>query len=146
MIAIKSLQIIRLLWLKLCPAMLSLGPFLWLWLVCVLTATAQSENDFEVRPDTFYENELLCRGEWKYPPECTNFSCDYKASWEYRDDDDQIIFTISTKNRNKWTGIGFSENQAMPETDAILGLVEERYVHVYQKPSAIAHSNHCFYI
>ena len=97
-------------------------------LFCAFTASAQStEFDDEVRPETFYDNEFMCRGEWKYPSDCSNFTCDYKASWEYLDDDDQIIFTISTKNRNKWTGIGFSDNQAMPETDTILGLVEERY-------------------
>lgn len=88
--------------------------------------TAQSDVEFEVKPETFYENELLCRGEWKFPQNCTMFDCDYKASWEYRDENDEIVFTISTKNRNKWTGIGFSDNQAMPNTDAIVGLVEER--------------------
>lgn len=101
---------------------------LCLCLLGIFHTYAQPENDYEVRPDTYYDNELLCRGEWKYPPDCSNFTCDYKASWEYRDEDDQIVFTISTKNRNKWTGIGFSEDQKMPNTDAILGLVEERYV------------------
>lgn len=67
-----------------------------------------------------------CKGEWKYPAGCNKNRCDYRASWEFLDEEDEIVFTIATKNRNKWTGIGFSENQAMPETDAILGLVEER--------------------
>lgn len=79
------------------------------------------DSDFENQ----FETELLCRGEWKSPQNCNNNNCDYKANWEYIDENDEIVFTISTKNRNKWTGIGFSENQAMPETDAILGLVEE---------------------
>lgn len=70
----------------------------------------------------------LCRGEWKYPAKCSGFGCDYKVTWEYQDESDEIAFTVSTKNRNKWTGIGFSHNQAMPETDAVLGLVEERSV------------------
>jgi len=71
-------------------------------------------------------DETHCRGEWRYPAACESVSCDYKATWEYHDEGDEIVFTISTKKRNKWTGIGFSENQAMPETDTILGLVEER--------------------
>lgn len=79
----------------------------------------------EVEADTVFETES-CRGEWKSPQNCNAFNCDYKANWEYVDDNDEIVFTISTRNRNKWTGIGFSENQAMPETDAVLGLVEER--------------------
>ena len=94
---------------------------------CISSETSRPESaSLEAEPDTVYETESLCRGEWKSPHNCNTFNCDYKASWEYIDDYDEIIFTISTKNRNKWTGIGFSENQAMPETDAVLGLVEER--------------------
>lgn len=66
-----------------------------------------------------------CEGEWKFPAKCTGYGCDYKVSWEYLDDEDDIRFTVSTKNRNKWTGIGFSIDKNMPATDAILGLVEE---------------------
>ena len=66
-----------------------------------------------------------CEGEWKYPAKCTGYGCDYKVTWEYLDDEDDIRFTVSTKNRNKWTGIGFSIDKNMPATDAILGLVEE---------------------
>ncbi|OQR69300.1 hypothetical protein BIW11_04396 [Tropilaelaps mercedesae] len=35
-----------------------------------------------------------------------------------------IDFTVTTRNY-KWTGIGFSKNRLMSETDAILGWVEE---------------------
>ena len=95
---------------------------------------AQSHHNHNLNPSdgeysepiTFYGDEKHCRGEWKYPANCEALACDYKATWEYQDAGDEIVFTISTKNRNKWTGIGFSENQAMPETDTILGLVEER--------------------
>lgn len=66
-----------------------------------------------------------CKGEWKYPSKCSGYGCDYKAIWEYVDDLDEIMFTVSTKNRNKWTGIGFSSDKSMPGTDAVLGLVEE---------------------
>ena len=66
-----------------------------------------------------------CKGEWKYPSRCTGYGCDYKATWEYLDDDDEILFTLSTKHRNKWTGIAFSNDKAMPQTDAIIGLVED---------------------
>lgn len=123
--------------------------FFWWWccfslqlLSAIITAQSYSSsveegNDFDPGSSSFftsYENPEQCRGEWKHPPDCGSppnaaagsVSCDYRAAWEYRDEDDQIVFTISTKNRNKWTGIGFSENQHMPETDAILGLVEER--------------------
>lgn len=94
------------------------------------TTAAQYETDFQVKPETFHGNEQNCAGEWKYPSNCSTFNCDYKATWEYRDENDEIIFTISTRNRNKWTGIAFSDNQAMPDTDAILGLVEERFASI----------------
>lgn len=66
-----------------------------------------------------------CKGEWKYPSRCTGYGCDYKATWEYLDAEDEIKFTISTKNKNKWTGIAFSSDRSMPATDAIIGLVED---------------------
>lgn len=53
------------------------------------------------------------------------YGCDYKVNWEYIDDADEIMFTVSTKNRHKWTGIGFSSNRSMIGTDAVIGLVEE---------------------
>lgn len=84
-------------------------------------------NDNEPRPKhNEPEEEIACKGQWMYPPNCAGYGCDYKAVWEYFDGSDEIMFAISTKNRNKWTGIGFSGNQAMPDSDAILGLVEER--------------------
>lgn len=66
-----------------------------------------------------------CKGEWRYPSRCHGYGCDYKVNWEYIDDTDEIMFTVSTKNRHKWTGIGFATNRSMPGTDAVLGLVEE---------------------
>lgn len=38
---------------------------------------------------------------------------------------DQITFTIKTKNTDTWTGIGFSEDDKMTQTDAILGWVDK---------------------
>ena len=93
------------------------------------TSQPELRSSNEAEQIAQYESESLsgqCRGEWKSPHNCNTYNCDYKANWEYIDDTDEIVFTVSTKNRNKWTGIGFSENQAMPETDAVLGLVEER--------------------
>ncbi|CAG2118561.1 unnamed protein product [Medioppia subpectinata] len=96
-------------------------------LYSVISVSSELTSDSKSYTETELDSELLCKGEWKFPNKCNTYNCDYKASWEYIDDNDEIMFTISTKNRNKWTGIGFSENQAMPETDAILGLVEERF-------------------
>ena len=47
--------------------------------------------------------------------------------WEFNENTDKINFTIQSKNtdrKNKWTGIGFSDNPSMRLTDAIIGWVE----------------------
>jgi len=71
----------------------------------------------------------FCGGEWKYPRSCKSAAedCQYVARWEYNENTDKVNFTISSKNpdkRNKWTGIGFSDNPQMRQTDAIIGWVE----------------------
>lgn len=65
-----------------------------------------------------------CSGSWRFPDSCAADDCEYTASWHYQASSDQVFFTITTRS-NKWTGIGFSTNKAMPKTDAILGWVEE---------------------
>ncbi|KAH9529334.1 hypothetical protein DERF_003224 [Dermatophagoides farinae] len=75
--------------------------------------------------DIILSENIPCLGSWRYPSNCSGFNCDYKATWQYFDESDEIVFTISTKNRNKWTGIGFSDNTYMSNSDAVLGLVEE---------------------
>src|SRR6218665_2062737 len=111
-------------------------PLISILLLCTLSlpllnAQSSSGDGEYSEPVTFYGDEAHCKGEWRHPANCESVTCDYKATWEYHDEGDEIVFTISTKNRNKWTGIGFSENQAMPETDTILGLVEERFVFLF---------------
>ncbi|XP_057333014.1 uncharacterized protein LOC130672435 isoform X4 [Microplitis mediator] len=68
-----------------------------------------------------------CGGEWKYPRSCNvkNFTCEYYIRWSYKTRKDQITFTIKTKNTDTWTGIGFSEDDKMTQTDAILGWVDK---------------------
>ena len=87
----------------------------------------EAEPEPESEPANQFENKFgtNCLGEWKYPPKCVGYECDYRATWESNDERDYIMFTISTKNKNKWTEIGFLADKFMPETDAILGLVEE---------------------
>ena len=86
-----------------------------------------SDNKKKVTDPTPHGDQQMsdCSGEWKYPSRCTGYGCDYKITWEYIDESDEISFLLSTKSRNKWTGIGFSNDKAMPQSDAIIGLVEE---------------------
>jgi len=49
------------------------------------------------------------------------------ARWQFDENTDKINFTIESRNpekKNKWTGIGFSNDPSMRLTDAIIGWVE----------------------
>ncbi|KPJ20098.1 Cell surface glycoprotein 1 [Papilio machaon] len=75
--------------------------------------------------------EDKCGGQWKLPADCDpkNKTCEYHATWEYlglKRGKDSIKFTITTKYSKLWTGIGFSNNQKMSQTDAVLGWVDPR--------------------
>ncbi|XP_028170517.1 uncharacterized protein LOC114360136, partial [Ostrinia furnacalis] len=72
-----------------------------------------------------------CGGYWQHPANCSvaNNTCEYHASWEYlglKRGKDSIRFTIKTKHTNQWTGIGFSNDRKMSQTDAVIGWVESR--------------------
>lgn len=60
-----------------------------------------------------------CGGEWKTPRNCdpANLTCEYSAKWEYLPRSDEIKFTITTSHTEKWTGIGFSDNERMVSED-----------------------------
>ncbi|CAK9300686.1 unnamed protein product [Gordionus sp. m RMFG-2023] len=62
--------------------------------------------------------------EWKYPKDCVEDECVYKATWIYEPETDKIAFTIKSKaSITKWTGIGFSKGRVMPNSDVIFGWV-----------------------
>lgn len=54
----------------------------------------------------------VCYGDWRWPPGCRD--CDYRISWNYLDDTDEIEFSIETRApSNWWTGVGFSPTGTM---------------------------------
>lgn len=54
----------------------------------------------------------LCYGDWRWPPDCRD--CDYRISWSYLDETDEIEFSIETRApSNWWTGVGFSPTGTM---------------------------------
>ena len=59
-----------------------------------------------------------CGGQYRYPPRCDESEsskkvCEYVAKWEYLYKNDEIKFTIKTIHTDKWTGIGFSNDEKM---------------------------------
>lgn len=54
----------------------------------------------------------VCYGDWRWPTKCRD--CDYRVSWNYLDDTDEIEFSVETRApSNWWTGIGFSPTGTM---------------------------------
>ncbi|XP_067212529.1 uncharacterized protein [Linepithema humile] len=68
-----------------------------------------------------------CGGKWRYPRNCSpeNGTCEYAIQWTYKGRKDLITFEISTMNTNTWTGVGFSDDSSMSQTDAVLGWVDK---------------------
>jgi hypothetical protein len=75
-----------------------------------------------------YELDNECQGFWQFPRDCNvlNHTCEYYAKWETVGRGDEMKFYIETSNTNTWTGIGFSDNQKMTQTDAVVGWVDPR--------------------
>lgn len=68
-----------------------------------------------------------CKGFWKQPRNCSpeKFDCEYYVSWETVGHGDEMRFTIQTTHTDTWTGIGFSDDGKMSQTDAVLGWVDK---------------------
>lgn len=64
-----------------------------------------------------------CQGNWKYPIECRS-NCTYNLLWKYRPIDDTIDFMVSTKFPNRWTGVGFTRNRNLINSDGIFAWIE----------------------
>nr|XP_024214773.1 uncharacterized protein LOC106679441 isoform X2 [Halyomorpha halys] len=69
----------------------------------------------------------FCQGEWSYPKNCDlkKRECEYHATWHYISSKGHIQFSISTTNTQLWTGIAFSKDHKMAQTDAIIGWVDK---------------------
>ncbi|XP_073993780.1 DOMON-like domain-containing protein nahoda isoform X1 [Rhodnius prolixus] len=88
------------------------------------SATASQETSEE---QTNAEKWTKCKGFWSYPKGCnlTAGECVYYASWHLKSKTGRIHFTIVTKNTNTWTGIAFSRDHKMSQTDAVIGWVDK---------------------
>lgn len=68
-----------------------------------------------------------CRGHWQYPRDCDSvkMNCEYYAGWSTVGRGNEMRFKIQTTNTDTWTGIGFSNDEKMSQTDAIIGWVDK---------------------
>uniref|UniRef100_A0A1I7UX56 EGF-like domain-containing protein n=1 Tax=Caenorhabditis tropicalis TaxID=1561998 RepID=A0A1I7UX56_9PELO len=64
-------------------------------------------------------NGDVCYGDFRYPAGCSD--CEYKLSWNYQEDSDEIEFSLETRvPDNSWTGVGFSKDGTMLDADMII--------------------------
>uniref|UniRef100_A0AC35UFT7 EGF-like domain-containing protein n=1 Tax=Rhabditophanes sp. KR3021 TaxID=114890 RepID=A0AC35UFT7_9BILA len=63
----------------------------------------------------------LCFGEMRHPAGCLSGECEYRLSWNLDEINDKIEFSLETKlpSTNYWTGVAFSKNGAMNDSDII---------------------------
>lgn len=68
-----------------------------------------------------------CLGQWRFPRDCEpdKLNCEYAVSWAAVGRGDQIRFKIQTSRTDTWTGIGFSNDDKMSQTDAVIGWVDK---------------------
>nr|CAB3262519.1 uncharacterized protein LOC100180169 [Phallusia mammillata] len=69
--------------------------------------------------------------EYKQPSTCTsegdNFDCDYYASWTLNTETDVIDFVLKSKQtRDRWIALGISDDRLMPNSDAIVGFIDNQ--------------------
>lgn len=101
----------------------------------------------EIKPSVEFPSHELdnpCKGHWRHPRTCKpeNFDCEYYAEWESISEGLQFRFKIQTTHTNLWTGIGFSNDREMSQTDAILGMLDKNgrpffmdtWINGYTKP------------
>ncbi|CAK8683067.1 unnamed protein product [Clavelina lepadiformis] len=91
---------------------------------------ASSINLFD-KPDA--GNTGVCNsmsGEYRLPSNCISsgddFNCDYFASWEFDQAEDNINFVLkSRQDQSRWVGLGISSDQFMPNTDVIAAWIDQ---------------------
>ncbi|VDM63516.1 unnamed protein product [Angiostrongylus costaricensis] len=84
--------------------------------VCIRSCREQKKNN---------SDKPICENSFRYPPKCSGDECEYVASWTYDSTKDDVRFQISSKNIGRWTGIGFSKDGQMTNSDIYTGWVFE---------------------
>lgn len=84
----------------------------------IKTSTPVARGSAEMPP---VDPEMLCFGEFRYPKRCEGSDCQYRLSWAYVPEDDNVEFSLETKmNGTGWTGVGFSATGSMTDADFIV--------------------------
>lgn len=68
----------------------------------------------------------VCDGEYKVPRSCSNIDCDYRVTWKYLAGEKALRISIYQNDPEVWSGIGFSLNDEMSQSDIITGWITDQ--------------------
>lgn len=68
-----------------------------------------------------FREDGVCQTSFKYPTNCEIGKCDYVAKWSYNESAEEVLFEISSLGIGRWTGIGFSRDGNMANSDIYTG-------------------------
>lgn len=85
-----------------------------------------------------------CR--FSFPAGCQDNDCQYQASWQLNTTSQQVNFLISSRlTEQRWSGIGFSTDTRMPNSDLVLSSTDSRiadwWMSAYSSPELDATNN-----
>ncbi|OQV22024.1 hypothetical protein BV898_03871 [Hypsibius exemplaris] len=81
-----------------------------------------------------------CQGGWKFPSGCdVSRDCAYVARWKQLPADQSVRFKITTRDADKWTGIGFSKTKSFDKVDMVVGWVDKNNRVIIQDRHGSAH-------
>ncbi|CAD5212959.1 unnamed protein product [Bursaphelenchus okinawaensis] len=97
--------------------------------VCVRSCVGQT---VEETPAT-HQPTYTCQNEYRHPADCFGEECDYIAKWNYVPADKSVHFEVSAKGIGRWTGIGFSRDGQMTNSDIVTGWVHNKKAYVLDR-------------
>lgn len=83
--------------------------------VCVRSCSAGAPQEKEPEP--------TCNNEFRYPNNCKDDECEYIANWKFNPSKEEVKFEVTSRGIGRWTGIGFSRDGAMQNSDIYTGWV-----------------------
>lgn len=83
--------------------------------VRVTQANSTVTNGSQVNPST--EAPATQQGSFRFPDNCPDANCDFLVTYQ-ASGDDSVVFEL--RGRGEWAGVGFSEDNQMPDTDILI--------------------------
>ena len=77
---------------------------------------------------------------FQYPLGCLEDECTYKVTWTQIDNDIEVTVSGIVQDESDWIGVGFSENNVMPQTDIIVGFFDSEGKAVIKDYYAVGYS------